>query len=353
MKKGNSIVGGFIILIVGICLLWWNEGNNVKNIESVNEGMKNYIDIDSSKVDTKNDGKLVATHGDLVVTGEISDDVFGVTSSSAALLRNVEMYQWVEDCDSDDKNCTYTTEWKDYVVDSSGFKEAGHSNPENMLYETETFTSSNATIGSFTLPDKLVNSLSTKHKITNLPETVAGNDSFTLSNNYYTNVRDGKAEVGNIRVSFFDNDAKVVSVLAEQSGNTFKVYKTKKGKDLFRIFEDNYDGNDMLTIISKQNNFMKWLFRIVGILAVIGGIGSLFSPITNLVGRIPILGGIVNGATGVVSFVLGLAISLVVIAIAWFRFRPLLSIILIIIVGALILGLKTYSNKHPKEEKNA
>ena len=109
----------------------------------------------------------------------------------------------------------------------------------------------------------------------------------------------------------------------------------------------------MLTIISKQNNFMKWLFRIVGILAVIGGIGSLFSPITNLVGRIPILGGIVNGATGLISFVLGLSISLIVIAIAWFRFRPLLSIILIIIVGALILGLKTYSNKHPKEEKNA
>ena len=352
MKKGNSIVGGLIILIIGICLLWWNEGNNVKNLQSVKEGMKNYTDISSSTINDKYDGKLVATHGKLVVTGNVSDDEFLVSSNSAALLRKVEMLQWTEDCDSDN-NCTYKKEWSDTLIDSSNFEKSGYTNPESMPYESQKFLSDSAMIGAFTLPSKLVNSLSTKKKVKDLKAEVATSHNMTLTeNNYYTNVKDNAPEVGNIRISFYENNAKVISVLAEQSDDTFKIYKTKKGKDLFRIFEDNYDGADMLAIIAKQNNFTKWLFRIIGILAIMLGISSLFTPLTSLADKIPILGNIVNGATGLVSFILGLAISLIVIAVAWFRFRPLLSIILAIIVAGLVIGLNVYS-KNKSVEKDS
>jgi len=350
MKKENSILGGIIILILGICLLWWNEGNNVKNIQTVNEGLKNYVDIKSDKIDSKYDGKLVATNGKLIVNGEVSDAEFNVSSNSAALYRKVEMYQWTEDCDADN-NCTYNKEWKEELIDSSNFKEGGHSNLTVKLYESEKFTNNEVMLGAFILPDRLLNQLSTKHKINELSEEVATNHNLTITNNYYTNVIDNKPEVGNIRISFYDNNAKVVSVLAEQSDDTFKVYKTKKGKDLFRIYEDNYDGNDILQIISKQNNFMKWLWRLVGFILTTLGISSMFNPLTMLMNKIPILGGIVNTATGLVSFVLGAAISLIVIAIAWFRFRPILSIILIIIVVALILLLKWYSKDNAKQDK--
>ena len=352
MTKGNSIVGGLIILILGICLLWWNEGNNVKNLQSVSEGLKNYTDIKSSKINDKYDGKLVATHGKLTVTGNISDDEFGVTSSSAALYRKVEMYQWVEDCDSDD-NCTYKKEWSEDLIDSSNFSKEGYTNPDTKLYESEKFLSDSVMIGAFTLPEKLIDKLSTEKKIKDLSEETATSHGLTLtSNNFYTNVKEGAPEVGNIRISFYENNTKIVSILAEQSDDTFKIYKTKKGKDLYRIYEDNYDGGDMLAMIAKQNNFMKWLWRIVGILAIIIGISSLFTPITNLIGKVPILGSIVNGTTGVVSFVLGISISLIVIAIAWFRFRPLLSIVLIIIVVLLIIGFKVYYKNKAIEDKS-
>ena len=350
MKKSNSIVGGIIILLVGIGLLWWNEGNNVRNIQTVNEGLKNYTDIKNSEIDDKYDGKLVATSGNLAVTGEIADDEFGVTSQSAALYRQVEMYQWEEDCDSDD-NCTYTKKWSDELIDSSNFQKSGYDNPDTKLYESEKITSNNVMLGAFTLPDNLIKQLSTDKKIKNLKEDVATSHSMTLTpNNYYTNVVDNKAEIGNIRISFYENDSNVVSVLAEQSNDTFKTYKTKKGKDLFRIYEDNYDGNDMLMMIAKQNKFTKWLFRFIGIIFIMSGIGSMFSPLTNIMDKIPVLGNIVNGATSLVSFILGLALSLIVIAIAWFRFRPILSIILILIVIGLIIGLKVYSKNKPVNE---
>lgn len=348
MKKGNSIVGGLILLLIGVGLLWWNEGNNVRNLQSVSEGMKNYTDIKSSKIDSKYDGKLVATSGKISVTGTLTDDEFNVSSDKAALLRKVEMYQWTEDCDSDN-NCTYEKEWSDKLIDSSEFTNSGHENPDSFLYESEKYISDDVKLGTFTLPDKLVSKLSTDKKIKDLSEEVATNHSMTLTNNnYYTNVVDGKAEIGNIRISFYENNTKVASVLAMQTDDTFKIYKTKKGKDLFRIYEDNYNGYDMLMMITKQNNFSKWLFRIIGILFTMGAISSLFSPLTSLMEKIPVLGSIVNGATSTISFVIGLAISLIVIAIAWLRFRPIVSIIILLVVIALIVLLKFYSQKKPE-----
>ena len=64
----------------------------------------------------------------------------------------------------------------------------------------------------------------------------------------------------------------------------------------------------------------------------------------------PVLGKIVGGATSVVSTVLGLAISLVVIALAWFRFRPIISLILIVVVAALVFFLKYYKKDNQVEE---
>ena len=112
----------------------------------------------------------------------------------------------------------------------------------------------------------------------------------------------------------------------------------------------------MFQIISKQNNFGKWFFRIIGTLLTILGISSLFSPIQKLADKVPVIRNITSMATGTVSFVLGLSISFIVIAIAWFRFRPMLSIILIVIVVLLIVFLKLQSNgnvKLPKKEETA
>ena len=63
MKRvGNAfkgILGGFVIILIGIVLLWWNEGNNVRNLKTTAEMDKVVIDVSSDKVDSANDGKLI------------------------------------------------------------------------------------------------------------------------------------------------------------------------------------------------------------------------------------------------------------------------------------------------------
>ena len=106
--------------------------------------------------------------------------------------------------------------------------------------------------------------------------------------------------------------------------------------------------------MTKENKFFKWLWRIIGTLIIISSIGSLFDPIQKLANYIPILRNIVAIGVSIVSFIVGLSISLIVIAIAWFRYRPLLSIALIAIVIALFIFLKMKkpTNQEPKLNSN-
>ncbi len=84
------------------------------------------------------------------------------------------------------------------------------------------------------------------------------------------------------------------------------------------------------------NQTMAWILRIVGIIFVIIGLRMIFNPLSVLGDVIPLVGTIIGAGTGLVAFILGLAWSLIVIAIAWVRYRPIVAGILIAIAAVLI-----------------
>jgi hypothetical protein len=98
----GGIVVGILMIIGGTILLWWNEGNNVKNIKAVNEVEKKVIAVKSDSVESANEDKLVLVSGDLS-SGNIDliDDTFPVGVKTARLKRIVEVYEWKEESDSD------------------------------------------------------------------------------------------------------------------------------------------------------------------------------------------------------------------------------------------------------------
>lgn len=74
-----------------------------------------------------------------------------------------------------------------------------------------------------------------------------------------------------------------------------------------------------------------------------------FSPITTLLGYIPLVGGLISGIVGFAIFLAALLISiplyLLMISIAWLVFHPKVGLILLIIAAAvttlvLVLGAK-------------
>ena len=56
-NKGGGIVSGLLLLIVGIGILWYNEGRTVKTQSTINEARKKYTDVSSEKIDKKYEGR--------------------------------------------------------------------------------------------------------------------------------------------------------------------------------------------------------------------------------------------------------------------------------------------------------
>ena len=356
-KKGSGVLGGLILLVAGIGILWSNEGRTVKTSSAIAEAKKSFIQVKSDKVEAKNDGKLIATKGkiDSDSLDELKDDTFKISVKAVKMRRNVEMYQWKEECTEENEKtkCTYEKVWDSKLLDSSEYKESGHENPTSMLYESETFISENVKLGAFTLPEELVKSLKFDKMKTNDELTSQYDNSkedIKVDGKYLTNVKE-EEKIGDIRISFEYTTAKNVSVMAVQTDDTFEAFTSKKGKDIYTIVEGNKTGTQILENMTSANKTMKWFLRGLGTVLMILGFGTMFSFITNIASKIPVLGNIVNGATSVVSTTLGLGLSLLVIAIAWFRFRPVLSIVLIAIVIALIVVLKIYLPKNKREEE--
>ena len=85
---------------------------------------------------------------------------------------------------------------------------------------------------------------------------------------------------------------------------------------------------------------------------IIFGLKGIVNILETLFKVIPFLASIVGMATGLVCWVFGLSWSMLVIAIAWIFYRPVLGIILLVISGGLIFWLKNRS-KNKKDRTPA
>ncbi|MBQ7668588.1 MAG: TMEM43 family protein [Clostridia bacterium] len=354
-KKIGGIPAAILIFFIGIVVLWWNEGNNVKNIKAVAEARKNVTQVSSQMIDEAYEGKLIATNGKMdVLSDALTDDTFDVTIKTAKLVRVAEMYQWEEDENEDsdgDTTYSYSKTWSDRIINSKSFHNSeDYVNPENMPYENTEKLAEEVAVGAFRLTSQQIARLSTQETFTDLSDEVAQTRALRRDGNYYTTSEDlSKPEIGDIRVSFKYNNSTEVSLLGEQSGNTVIDYLTKSGKTFNVISDGRKTAEVMINEIESSNNMLKWILRFAGIFMLIIGIGGVLSPISKLTSYVPILGKVVGSAIGVFSFLLGLAIGLFVIAIAWIRFRPLLGIGLLVLVGALVFVIIKLRNKNAVE----
>ena len=360
-RRGNSfkgIAGGFVLILIGIVLLWWNEGNNVKNIKTTAEMEKVVIDVKSDKVDSKNDGKLIATNGELINEQELTDEALGVTIKTPKMIRVVEVYQWDEHSSTDDDGHTtysYSKKWSDKIIDSGDFHNKNKKNPTTKLFENQTFTSSDVKVGAFSLSSNQIERLSTKANFNSYNPEKTKELNLTVSGKYLTNSSDlDNPKIGDTRIEILYHDGSELSVLAVQQGNTFVDYVSKYDKRVNRIMDGTHSGKEMINVIKEEDKFFKWIMRLIGVLLTVFGFAAILKPISAITSFVPILGSIVGGAVALVSLVLGLALSLVIIAVAWIRFRPLLGICLLIVVALLVAFLIIRSKKaKPKEITNS
>lgn len=350
MKNSFSgIVGGIVFVIIGIVVLIFNEKSNVVNIHDVKEIKDSYVEMKSDSLSKDNDGKLVVTSGKLDFGEEtLSDTKFGVSITTPLLVRKVEVYQWKEEKEESEDKTTYhyIREWSTELEDSSKFKEkSGHTNPESLPYKEYRAEAKELKVGIYKLSSVFNSKIDTNKAYSDL-EKVTMPEGYKVYGDYITNSEEPETpHIGDIRISFQYADYQDVTVMGKLSFDTITEYVTKEKTNITYLTEGTHDGAYIISTIEKGNKTMKWLLRLIGTILIIAGVKSVFGPLTALTSYVPILGRLVDGATGLISLFIGLAISLIVIAISWIFFRPILGIGLLVGAVVLIILAKKFGTK--------
>jgi hypothetical protein len=127
-----------------------------------------------------------------------------------------------------------------------------------------------------------------------------------------------------------------VTIIAKVKGDTFTKFKAKNGKTFQTLVMGVQDSAEIFQSEHDANNTLLWILRIVGIMLVIAGLKGIFGFLETLLKVVPFLAGIMGWGVGVVCTIIGIVWSLIVIALAWLFYRPLIGIALLALAGFLI-----------------
>jgi len=355
----GSIVGFFVgpILVIGaIVLLSWNEGRAVHALNGLSDASRSLVEADAAAVSPANEGKLVHVVGPATAAAAIDDPVVGAKfTGQVAAVRKAEMYEWKETSHSTthDKlgggtetvtTYTYDKVWADHAIDSSQFKQPdGHTNPA-MPITGATWVASDAKLGGYGLGVDTVKLLTLATALT--PDAP---DGWTASGGALYKGQPGAPAIGDERLSYTGlASGSTLSVLAAQSHGGFGPYVTSNGYQVEMARLGNQPAAAMLAEQKKTEGVITWVLRGVGFLGMFLGFAMFFGPLSTFVAVVPLLGSIARGAAGLAAFVLAIPLTLVVIAISWIVFRPLLGIGLLVAAAALLYGLqRLHRSRHP------
>ena len=146
----------------------------------------------------------------------------------------------------------------------------------------------------------------------------------------------GVPEVGDVRVTFQKVVPAKVTVMAVVDGDSFKPYKAKNGKRFQTLVMGKKSGDEIIESEKEANNVIMWFLRIVGIIMVIIGLKGIFGFIETILKVVPFVAGIFGWGVGLVCTIVGIVWSLIIIALAWLFYRPVLAICLLAVAGFLI-----------------
>ena len=146
----------------------------------------------------------------------------------------------------------------------------------------------------------------------------------------------GSPEVGDVRVTFEKVVPAKVTVMAVVEGDSFKPFKAKNGKRFQTLVMGKKTGDEIIEAEQEANNMWTWALRIIGIMMVIGGLKGIFGFIETILKVVPFVAGIFGWGVGIVCTVVGVVWSLIVIALAWLFYRPILGITLLVLAAFLI-----------------
>lgn len=398
-RLSNSCMGipmGIILFLVATALLWWNEGRAVHRAQDIKQVAKTAQSIgDISNANTSLDGQLIHTTGTASTEDILSDDLFGIKTNALAIVRSAEYYQWKENEKHETKDklggkqeeiitYTYERDWTADPINSSRFKDPDYQNVNNVIWEIEDMRviASNVSFGTYILPELFISDIVSKQSdnVSPLmisadnpalkqlnenvmkalgdnvrPEAAQVKDSLAyvhvFGNQVYIGFNPSNPSIGDIRLTFEQLAPSCnISLIAVPTNGTFTTFQAKHDANEYELRVGTWTLDQMIKQANDENATLTWILRILGVIVVIAALKMIFGILVTILKLVPFLASIMNLGVSLVCGVLGFVWSLIVIAIAWIFYRPLLGIALLVIAAGLVYWLVIKGKKQQAVE---
>jgi hypothetical protein len=312
-------------------------------------------------------GKLIHIESDVVPVADVVDQDTGITASGVVgLSRNVEMFQWVETQSSTTEKklgggeetvttYSYAQAWSSVANDSASFKEPrGHENPNFWLPASQVYVDA-AQMGAFTLSGEQLAPIGAREPLAISSDEAAQasaslgypDEGRAVGQAVYFGLNDKAPQIGDTKITFEKIVLSQASVIGQQDGDSLVEYTTQNGRPLFLLAAGRESAAKMFADSQSSNVVLTWIIRAAGIFGLFIGFAAILKIFSVIGDVIPFVGSLIAFGTGLISVALALVIGAIVIAIGWFAVRPLLSIGLLLGVGAIVWTFYKYGRKKP------
>ncbi|MDR0494710.1 MAG: TMEM43 family protein [Treponema sp.] len=360
----NSLGGiktGAILFALGTIILFANEGNYVKTARAIGEAGKNVrLLADVSFVDQAFNGSLVHAVSRAETRDVLADNSFGVSETAVCLKRDVQYYQYRENVSrkTEDKaggseetteTYTYPAFWVPAPVDSSSFQDPAYKGKNTVLIQIENKIerAANVSFGAYRLPAFIIAAIDANSpanaalgsgEIAKNMATLTGKKLdeqlvHVQGNVVYFGKSSDSPAVGDVRVTFTQAKPTEVSIIAKVVGDTFEKYYAKNGMEISYVETGSHSAGNMIKKAESEHRVFTWILRLLGLILVVVGLKSVFGLLPALLKVLPFLGKIAGAGISLVCGVGGFAWSLLIIAIAWLFYRPLIALPMLAAAG--------------------
>ena len=418
-RVGNSlkaILWGFLLVIISIRLLAWNENRYAKTEAGLKEWNKDVQETISTQINPDLEGKEVHLYGEIASTSEaLQDSTFWIITDDLKLKRTVEMYQrhedskeechdnlwWSEDCET---TYTYDKKWDDEAIDSNNFqKSEWHENPTNREFNSTEQEKSPITLWVYTLttvftdqlkdyktinlneqnikipekyqknPDSTTQEVTTENAIennndnylywneedkNNTEETTATNtrissEEFHIYDNYIYIWKDpNEPTIWDLKITFSSVKTWTVSVIWKQVGNELTTHTTSNGTPISLLEQWNVTANDMFLHAQQANKNITRILRLFWLLLMYLWFVAMFQFIETLAKVIPFLSRIIWVWTGIIALWLTIVVWFITIWIARLAVRPIIWISCLVVAVGGLFLLKKSKNNKSESNEN-
>ena len=233
---------------------------------------------------------------------------------------------------------SYRKTWAPHLIDSSSFHEtSGHENPGALPHPSADWIADRVTLGAFGLPASLVRRVNRTAPVEapapeEVPEAVRDKVQ-PYAGGFFLGTDPASPRVGDLKVSFAEVPPTDVSIIARQVGQTFEPFVASTGGKIELLQVGTHSSEAMIEQAQASNRNLTGVLRAVGFVLMVVGLGMILRPLSVVADVVPFIGSIVGAGTGLIAFLVALALSAVTIAIAWVVYRPLLGLCLLTVAA--------------------